>query len=484
MSSNARSKGRSSRRLKRPTKVTPARWVAWQTLRRTFDDGAWTDRAFSQLAEQLELDGRERAFAQLLTYGTVQQAKRLDHVIATLGKRPLAKLDPPVLHALRIGMFELLVLGAQRDDANEVVPGGASAHAAVSQAVELVRGVVGERAVAFTNAILRRAQVDGAGILAKLDPARPADLAVQLSMPEWLVARVQADHGDIGIAALAAQNESVGATAFRINPAGPSAVPGSDVAQQLLDAGATLATPTFQRATPLALEVVGSTAPVGRLIADGSLVPQSLASQLVATVLDAQPGERVLDLCAAPGGKTTHIASMVGRDGNVTAVELHEHRADSVRALATKLGVADIVTVQCADSTQVTLDELGGELFDRVLVDAPCSGTGVLAARPDARWKRTDDGIDELVDLQRDLLAAAARFVRPGGVVVYSTCSILSAEDEGIVAGHADLGLVADDLPAAIPDNVRLDAWRARTWPQVHGTEGFFMARMRRAEDN
>ncbi len=415
---------RNQRRLRRPSKVTRARWAAWLTIRRTFDEDAWTDRAFAGVVQQLELDDdpRERAFAQRLAYGTVQQAKRVDHVIATLGKRPLHKLDPPVLHALRLGCYELLELRAE------------SAHAAVDQAVEIVRGVVGERAVAFTNAILRRAQVDGELILDALDPTKDSDIATLVSMPEWLVHRLRADMGDDAIAELRAMNEPHPA-AFRDTTTGESIVVG------------------------------GSTAHLADRIDRGELVPQSLASQLVVRTLDPQPGERVLDMCAAPGGKATHAAQLVGPDGALVAVELHEHRADSIRALATRVGVADRLCVVQADATTLTLDMLDEtNPFDRVLLDAPCSGTGVLAARPDARWKRTEEGIDELVELQRRLLATAATLVRPGGVLVYSTCSILAAEDESIIE-HLPPGLTVESVQ--------------RTWPSK-GADGFFIARMRR----
>ncbi len=442
-----------ARRLKRPTKVTPARWAAWLTVHRTFDEDAWTDRSFTGVVEQLGLDAdpRERAFAQRLAYGVVQQAKRLDHVIATLGKRPLHKLDPPVLHALRIGVYELLELQQATGPGGERL-GSSSAHAAVDQAVELVRGVVGERATAFTNAILRRAQVDGAGILDKLDPTNEADLATMLSMPQWLVGRVRASHGEDGIAALAAQNEGHPA-AFRVN----AAVTGA-------------------QAEPLVVE--GPTAHLSDRIDNGELVPQSVASQLVSIALDPQPGERVLDMCAAPGGKATHLATLVGAEGEVVAIDLHDHRADSIRALAERTRTADVIRVQVGDATELDPAVIG--TFDRVLLDAPCSGTGVLAARPDARWKRTAEGIDELVELQTRLLAAAASLVKPGGVVVYSTCSILREEDEAI-AQAAPAMLAPDALPEALAQ-IATSSNTARTWPQRDHTEGFFIARFRRAE--
>ncbi|MCW2972596.1 MAG: rsmB [Thermoleophilia bacterium] len=454
------------RRLKRPTKVTQARWAAWLVIRRTFDEGAWTDRAFTSVAEQLSLEGRERAFAQRLAYGTVQQAKRLDHVIGVLGKRPLAKLDPPVLHALRLGLYELLEQeGDRARDDGTLVAGGSSAHAAVSQAVELVRGVVGERAVAFTNAILRRAQVDARTLLAKLDSSSDDDLAVLLSMPEWLVTRARRGHGDLAIAALVAQNDShANGTAFRINAAHPDV---SRLTSVLEEHGIDSVSGALADGTPVpgSLLINGSTANASPLVEDGLLVPQSLASQLVAEHLGITGANaRVLDMCAAPGGKTTHIASLLGPGGDVLAVELHEHRASSITKLAERTRTADRITVRVGDAVELSPEEVG--TFDFVLLDAPCTGTGVLAGRPDARWKRSDSDVDELVALQERLLATAQRLVRPGGVLVYSTCSILTEEDEAVAAGV--------DREFFTPD-VEL-----RTWPQVHGTEGFYIARFTR----
>jgi len=483
---------RAGKRLRRPPKVTPARWAAWLVLRRTFDDGAWTDRAFTAVVEQLGLDAdpRERAFAQRLTFGTVQQAKRLDHVIGVLGKRPLAKIDPPVLYALRIGVHELLDLHQEIGPDGEQTGGGSSsAHAAVDQAVELVRGVVGERAVAFTNAILRRAQVDGAGILERLDPSKDGDLATLLSMPEWLVARVRAGHGDQGIEALRAQNEPswLGST-YRVNAAGGRDGQEDVVQQRLLDAGVEMTTPELGGVVVVeeARSVIGSTALLAPMVEDGTLVPQSLASQLVTVVLDPQPGDRILDMCAAPGGKTTHIASKLLGRGEVIAVELHSHRADSVRALAKRTGTNGLVRVREGDARALTSADIS--TFDRILIDAPCSGTGVLAARPDARWKRSETGLDELVTLQRELLATAVRLLRPGGTLVYSTCSILREEDEDIVAelmsAALPITLEPDPLPEAVRRATGAEGHIARTWPHEHGTEGFFIARFRRLKED
>lgn len=467
--------GSAGRRNRRPRKVTLARWVAWNVVRRTFDEDAWTDRAFTGEAERAGLDARDRAFAQRLAYGVVQRARRLDHVIGTVGKRPLRKIDPPVLHALRIGVYELLELS------------GTEPHASVDQAVELVRGTVGERAVAFTNAVLRRAQVDGAGIIAALDPDDPDDLATQLSFPAWMVQRLRAHYGDDGVAALATQNRvgSERAVPFRVNRLHPDA---GSVDRELADSGVDPAElpDAFTGALDDARLVRGSSGALDPMVERGLLLPQSLSSQLVALALDPQPGERVLDMCAAPGGKTMHLAARMQNRGAIVACDLHESRAASIAYLAARCHAAN-VEVRAQDATTLEARDLG--LFDRVLVDAPCSGLGVLDRRPDARWKRSEAAIDELVELQGSLLATAARLVRPGGVVLYSTCTLLPEENEQVVEAAVEdhtLGLEPAALPAAVPrDLLESDAPHlARVWPHHHHSDGFFLALLRRTDEH
>lgn len=462
------------RRVKRPTKVTPARWVAWQTVRRTFDDASYADRVFATEAERQQLDARDRAFAQHLAYGTVQEARRLDHIIAVVGKRPLRKIDAHVLHALRVGMFELV--GPADDDRTP-----RAQHAAVSQAVELVRGVVGERAVAFTNAVLRRAQVDAASIVARLDPTDDDDLATMLSLPVWMITQMRDAFGQDGIDALAAQNSPTSSsTSVRINTLHPNA---DNVDAALHDAGVILATdaPYASRLGLSELRLLaGAMGAIGTLVDDGMLLPQSAASMLVAYALAPQPGERVLDMCAAPGGKTTHLAALMQGRGTIVACELHEHRAESIRALARTLRADSVVSdVRVADATTLDVREVGQ--FDRVLVDAPCSGLGVLSRRPDARWRRHESDLEQLVGLQQQLLRTAATLVRPGGIVVYSTCTMLPSENEQVVEACADV-LDADPLPASIARELILPHAQnmARTWPHRHQLDGFFFARLRR----
>ena len=464
---------RAARVNRRPASVTLARWVAWRAIYRTFTEDAWTDRAWAGEAERAGLDGRDRAFSQRCAFGTVQQAKRIDHVIATVGKRPLRKLDPPVLAALRLGVFELLD-GSGADD-----------HAAVSQAVDLVRATVGERAVAFTNAILRRSAVDAHDILSRLDEHDLADRAVLLSMPEWLVRRMYEQHGEIGCDALAALNHAAPHTSFRINTVRAA---GADIDAQLAEADVEVVDvdDVLSAACPDARMVAGRTSEVSSLIESGLIQPQGRASQLAALALDVQPGDRVLDLCAAPGGKTMVLAAQLAGAGSVTACDIHEHRAASISYLASRMGVSGLVHVVCADARNMESDHL----FDRVLVDAPCSGVGVLGRRPDARWKLTEEQISELANLQGAILSRAAQLVRPGGSIIYATCTLLREECERVVEAACEAKI--DGVPrlehARLSERVPRELWiddhgtMARIWPHRAEADGFFIAHMRRGE--
>jgi 16S rRNA (cytosine967-C5)-methyltransferase len=392
-----------------------ARGVAARVVERVFEESAYADRAFRSAAERL--DARDRAFAMQLAYGTVQRVRTLDHGIETLGRRPVRKLDAPVRAALRTGAYQLAFMDA--------VP----ARAAVNETVELVRAAGLERAVAFTNAVMRRLAEGLTDLLARLHEQTPAAAALLHSYPNWIAETWWRELGaDDARALMRAQNEPP-ETAVR-TPDGPQVV---------------------ETIPPDWLE-------------SGYAWPQSRGSQLAGSAVGARPGERVLDLCAAPGGKATQLAA-AGAD--VVAVEKHPGRARELEENARRLGVR--LTVLNADALELPRD-LGS--FDRALVDAPCSGLGVLNSRPDLRWRAAP-----LPDLQLALLRAAAERVRPGAAVTYAVCTINRAENEDVVDA---LGLRVEDLGGRFPDyfHPRRPEFLL-TLPHVHGTAGFFVARIR-----
>ena len=398
--------------------VSPARAAAYETVFRVFEQDAYADRVLRTAVATL--DQRDRAFAQRLAYGTIQRVRTLDHAIEQLGRRPVRKLDPPVRAALRLGAYELGFMQTPR-------------HAAVNEAVELVRRARLERAVAFTNAVLRRV-AEGIGALLESLP----EGALKLSYPDWVEEVWTRDFGrEQALALMRAQNEAPETVVRLIRgeiEGEPTDIPGA-----------------------YRVERVDEDA-----LAEGRIWPQSRGSQLAGLVLGARAGERSLDLCAAPGGKATMLA------GDVTAVEKHPGRARELEENAARLG-ATKVSVVCADAL-----ELPPELrdYDRAIVDAPCSGLGVLASRPDMRWRAK-----QLPELQLALMGAAADRVRTGGTIVYSVCTLNADENEAIIDAS---GLAPEPLGEEWPQFAHPKRPEfLLTRPDLHGTSGFFIARLR-----
>jgi 16S rRNA (cytosine967-C5)-methyltransferase len=409
---------------------SPARRVGQQVLLRVFEQGAYADRAFSGAARGL--DDRERAFAQQLAYGAVQRVRTLDHAIESLGGRPVKGFDPPVRAAVRLGAYQLAFLD------------GVPPRAAVNESVELVREAGLGRAVGFANAILRRL-ADGARALVESLPERTAtEAALKHSYPDWVAELWWRELGaEEALALMRAQNEPP-ETVVRLNRRKP-------------ESARVAGTPDPELSDALRVERVDEAA-----LEQGLVWPQSRGSQLAGLAVGARDGERTLDLCAAPGGKATQLA------GEVVAVEKHLGRARQLEENCKRLGATN-VTVVGADAL-----DLPAELaaFDRALVDAPCSGLGVLNSRADLRWRARP-----LPKLQRDLLRVAAERVRPGGAVLYAVCTISSEENEDVVEAT---GLAPEPLAEEWPRfrHPRRPHFLL-TLPHRHATSGFFIARLR-----
>jgi 16S rRNA (cytosine967-C5)-methyltransferase len=387
-------------------------------LVRVFEEGAYADRAFA--AEAAGLDPRDRAFAQRIAYGAVQRVRTLDHALETIGGRPVAELDVPVRASLRLGAYELAFLD------------GVPARASVNEAVELVRAAGAPRATGLVNAVLRKASEQIRPLIEAL-PERSADeAALKHSYPDWIAGTWWREWGpEEALALMMAQNEPP-ETAVRVVGTGE----------------------------PRVVERIDS-----EELEQGRIWPQSRGSQLAGQAVGVQEGERVLDLCAAPGGKTMQLAE---KAAEVVAVELHEGRARELEENVKRLGF-DNVTVVNADARELP-PELTG--FDRVLVDAPCSGLGVLASRPDLRWRA-----QPLPELQRELLGVAAERVKPEGTVTYSVCTIAGAENEDVVDAS---GLQVEPLGGEWPQYVHPRRPEfLLTLPHKHCTSGFFVARLR-----
>jgi 16S rRNA (cytosine967-C5)-methyltransferase len=430
---------------------TVARQAALEAMAR-FREGELGDRALDLATQGME--PRERAWTQELVYGTFRLRGRIDHILDGFARDGVESLDPDVLDVLRLGAYQLLEMGS-------VPP-----YAAVSQSVELVRMAGQPRAAGLVNGILQNMQrrPDFSFPDFERDPA--AHLETWGSHPRWLVERWIARWGAEDARALAeADNRR---PELYIRPLGMSA----DEARERLAEAEIQAEPV--EFAPDSLRIPPPATAVQAL----SIVPavvQDPAAALVVRYADVPAGAEVIDLCAAPGGKALGLADRAGR---VAAADLSARRIRRVMENAVRVSWGERVGGVVADGRHPPF-----RAADAVLLDAPCTGTGTFRRHPDGRWRVTPDDIDALVRLQDELLDAAAALVRPGGVLVYSTCSLEPEENElrieRFLAGHAGWRL---EPPATAVDVSLLDTeGRLCVLPQRQGVDGAFAARLRRA---
>jgi 16S rRNA (cytosine967-C5)-methyltransferase len=443
--------------------ATAARRCAYDVVRRVFEQGAFADRAFRAQADRYELTGRDRAFSMRLAYGAIQRRSTLDFLIERLTERPIKRLDPALAAALRIGLYQVAYLD------------GVPEHAAVNETVELAkrRRRPGHQLV---NAVMRRATREARDLVESLGDETPADAALRHSHPKWIAELWWQELGREEAIALMQQNNEPPESAVRAN---------------------TLRVTTGELMSALAADGVGArsdavieealvlTSPYdvhrSRPFERGALMPQSRASMLVARTLDPQPGESVLDLCAAPGAKATHLAALMRDQGRVVAVDIQPGRARTVEQNCRRLETR-CVEVRTGDARAPD----HGSDFDRVLVDPPCSDLGTLQSRPDVRWRKRPAQVAGLAAIQREILDAAAAALRPGGRLVYSTCTVSAAENERQIEDF--LGRHDDFSPLDLPGPYSQEPATAppsrgrflRTLPHRHGTDGFFIAALER----
>ncbi len=432
--------------------VAPARACAYAVLRRVFEHDAFADRAF--YAEATGLTPRDRALAMTLAYGTVQRRATLDHVAARLSSRPPAQLDPPLRAALELGLYQLLLLDG--------IPDHAAVHESVQLAKRHTHGGAG-----LVNAVLRRAVREGRAILDGLSDATPEEAAVLHSVPLWLAELWWHERGADEARALLAEVNRPAESALRVNPL----VASVDEAQCEL---AELQVPS--RRVPELRDGLLLEAPFdvhsSSLWARGAVMAQSRGSMRAGQALGGAPGEQVLDLCAAPGAKTTQLAALMENQGGLVAVERHAGRARALRRTLGRMKV-DCAAVRIGDAAAAGES---GESYDRVLVDPPCSGLGTLQSRPDLRWRTSPQRIFALVGLQARILRAGAAVTRPGGTLVYSVCTISRRESEQVIEAFLD---ERHEFSAEPMDGAGAGPWLQLT-PHRDGTDGFFIARLRR----
>ena len=428
-----------------PTGLAP-RLVAWRVLE-AVGDGAYADLALERELKRQPLPPRDRALATELAYGAIRQRRQLDAWLDRYGKVPAAKQPPRLRWLLHIALQQLLF--ADR------VPSSA----AVSTAVELAKRQRLLKLAPVVNGVLRavvRALEAGEALPLPAEPKQR--LALEQSLPDWLVNELWQCIGPERTTALAQAANRIPSLDLRVNPLRTT------LEQQLqaLAAAGIEAQPIAD--LPQGISLLGRPGSLTQLpgFAEGHWCVQDRAAQRIAPLLAPQPGQRVLDACAAPGGKATHLAELMADQGEVLALDRAPARLEQVQANAERLGLRCIHT-EAADAT--ALEALEPEGFDRVLLDVPCSGLGTLARHVDARWSLKPAAIGQLSALQNQLLEQGARLVRPGGRLVYATCTVHPAENTGVVEAfveeNPDWQLVSEPL---------------QLWPDHQGGDGFFAA--------
>jgi len=405
-----------------------------------------------------ELNPLDRGLAHELVMGVLRWQLWLDRLIEFYANRGADRLDPAVRIVLRLGLYQLRFLTR--------IP----ASAAVNESVNMVKIARLRSAGGLVNAVLRRATRE-----ADFDPAAkiqdPVErISVATSHPAWLIERWIKAFGSDETEALARANNEPAPVAFRVVTRRANE---TEVLEQLLQAGATV---TASRITPGAWRTTGGGSLLSELAANGEVYLQDEASQLVALAVEAKTGERVLDLCAAPGSKTTQIADYTNGLATIIASDFHEHR---LRTLISSVKTQQLGNVHCVvlDGLQ-TLPMIAG--FDRVLVDAPCSGTGTLRRNPEIRWRISAEDIADFARRQKALLINASRVVKPGGRLVYSTCSVEPDENEAVVAMFLENNESFELAELSLSPSIVIGTGQARTWPHRAGTDGFFLCAFQR----
>lgn len=458
---NTRSTSAQKRQTSRPTH---ARLLAIRVLDRVENSSAFADLALSAALARSRLAPSDRALATELLYGTLRWRGRVDFLLSHVLDRKLSEVESVVRSILRVGAYQVAIM-------TKIAPSQA-----VDQTVNCAKVLGAHRAAGFVNGVLRNLSRELKGITFPDLTADPlAHIVSYLSLPEWIADRWINRYGVEEAAALAAASNEKPPLTIRANIRRQSS---EKLLQELRG--------RLSEIKPCQVARHG-------LVVNGKLIPgqdpgfrngyftvQDEASQAVVDLLDPQPGDSVLDVCAAPGTKTTAIAERIQESGHVIAVDRHERRLALVGRDSRRLGLQNI-ELRCLDSTN-QLSQLGTRKFDRVLVDAPCSGLGTLRRNPDARWRVKAEDPSHLAEVQKLLLAAGLDRVKPGGVLVYSTCTLEPEENDQVV----DAVLSSrDDSKLTGPENlpVELSGWidkqgLMRAYPHQTGTDGFFAAQV------
>ena len=436
-----------------------SRKAALRVLVNCRTNGAWADAALNVQIRRDGLSGADAALCSRIVYGVLQNQLLLDHYISAYCSQKPDHLQPPLLDILRIGAYQILFLDKIPDSA------------AVNESVELAKMFKRGQAAGLVNAVLRKISKNKENLpeIPGQNPERT--LSIRYSHPRWLVKRLLPILGVEETEKFLAANNDVAPMTVQVNPLKTSV---EKLTAELTEAGVTVKPHAW---VPDCLELSGTGDLTAlRAFREGDFMVQDPAARLVSLIADVKPGQRVLDVCAAPGGKSFSAAFAMGNQGSIQSCDLHENKLKRVRESAERLG---ITCIEAAPADGRVFKPEWENAFDVVLVDAPCSGLGIIRKKPDTRYKKADE-LFALPVIQTAILENAARYVAPGGTLVYSTCTILSEENEQVsdafLAEHPEFSRESFTLPEPVG---KTDG-RLTLWPQRHDTDGFYICRMTR----
>ena len=446
--------------------MSKARKIAYKVLNKVDQDEAYSNLTLNQELTRSQLDDRDRRLTTELVYGVLRMRKHLDYIINEISNRPVQKMDQGVKSILRLGLYQMKFL--------DKIPTRAAVHTSVELAKKEFHPGIGK----FVNGVLRNIgrKMDKIKFPEwKKDPVK--HISTYYSHPEWLVKKWIDQYGPEETTELCKANNMVPELTIRANTLKTGVATLVDKLAEKYNYEAFLLPYPSEG---ILLENPGGFSETDEF-KEGEFTIQGQASMLVAHALQVEPEMKVADLCAAPGGKTTHLAALMENQGDILAIDIHKHKVDLIEKNCQRLGVTNVET-RCADSSQLELEEK----YDRVLLDAPCSGLGLLAQKPEIRWMKKPGEIQELTRLQSQLIENGLSWLKDDGILVYSTCTLLEEENQTIINQVLeDDRYELMDLRPLIPeeDHEFFDQPYLEFLPHETGSEGFFIAAIRKRKE-
>ncbi len=442
-----------------------AREAALKALMETETKEAYSNLVLKKLLRNKDFDARDRAFITELVYGTISRKRTLDWIISQFSKTRINKLSVSVLVILRLGVYQLLFL--------DKVPPSAACNTSVDLAKRYAKAASG-----FVNGVLR--SISRGKDTIRMPDSGPIEriLSIRYSFPEHLIEAWISEFGPDFTKELLASFLERPDFYVRVNTLKTNR---NELVRELSEEGISIRNGRFLEEA-LILQNVSDISRL-RAFTEGRMTVQDESSMMVAKVLDPKPGEIVLDVCSAPGGKATHIGQYMKNKGRIICWDIHKHKIRLIKENADRMGIANM-EVQLRDALEKS--EEMQNCFHRVLVDAPCSGTGIIRRKPDIKWMRKQEDVGKLVEIQRKILYNASKYVAPGGVLVYSTCSLDPRENGEVIKEFLweNTSFRAESLTRFLPeqfeDREDVSKGMLNLYPHIDGTDGFFIARMRK----